>query len=325
MNQTTTPPAGNGNGNKQQVSVVRSYLRDPAILADIANALPRHMTAERMARVALTALTRTPLLEQCTPQSFMRCLLDLSAWGLEPDGRHAHLIPFKDHKRNIVECTLIIDYKGLVQLAYRSGQILKIHADVVYEGDVFEYNLGEVTKHTPWPFRLGFERPEERGNIIAVYCLVKLKNGSTKCEVLTRDEVEAVRKRSKAGQSGPWVTDWSEMAKKTAFRRVSKWLPLSSEVLEAFDKDDDKIIDAVDHAPVVQQGSRSDALGSKLAEMMSQSEEEPKGIEHQSEQEPFVPKQEQKTEEAKHPISEQLQKAKAKQAKPVQGELLGDA
>jgi recombination protein RecT len=156
---------------------------------------------------------------------------------------------------------LIIDYKGLVELAYRSGVVRNIHADVVREGDIFDYSLGTVTAHTPWAFRRDGVKPNEAGEVFAAYCIVTLEGDCKKCEVMTREEIEGIRKRSKAGTNGPWVTDWNEMAKKTAFRRVTKWLPLSAEIHDAFDKDDEQYA-TVTTAQV--NGSRSDALVGKL-------------------------------------------------------------
>lgn len=260
MSTAVTNNGNKPNGTPRAMSI-RDYLKSDSMAAEIAKALPSHMKPERMMRVALTCLTRVPKLAECTPESFMQCLLSLSQWGLEPDGRRAHLIPFENRKRGIVECTLIIDYKGLVELAYRSGVVRNIHADVVREGDIFNYNLGTVTAHTPWAFRRDADRPEKSGEVIAAYCVVTLEGDCKKCEVMTREEVEAIRKRSMAGNSGPWVTDWNEMAKKTAFRRVSKWLPLSAEIHGAFDKDDEQY-QVVQQAPAI--GSRSDALVGKL-------------------------------------------------------------
>jgi recombination protein RecT len=231
---TTTTPATAADKPKTQLSI-RDQLNNPAMLAQIQRALPGHMTADRMARVALTALTRVPKLAECTQASFFKCLLDLSAWGLEPDGRRAHLIPYGR------ECTLVLDYKGLVELCYRSGYVKDIHTDVVRQGDTFVYTLGKIQQHTPFAFRLDAEKPETAGDIIAAYCIVQMKDDATHQEVMTKQEIDGIRSRSKAGNSGPWQTDYAEMAKKTVFRRASKWLPLSSEVIEAFDKDADTL------------------------------------------------------------------------------------
>lgn len=211
---------------------IRAHLESDALKLTLSKVLPKHVTPDRMARVAITALTRTPMLADCDQASFFRCLMDLSQWGLEPDGRRAHLIPFRNNQKGVVECQVIIDYKGLVELCYRSGYVANIHADIVCENDDFEFDRGEVIKH-----KINFR--QERGAMYAAYAIVTLKDGTKKCEVLSRQEIESVRARSKAGKSGPWVTDYSEMAKKTAFRRVSKWIPLSAEIRDAVLDDDD--------------------------------------------------------------------------------------
>ncbi len=214
---------------------IKQQLNNPAMIEQIRKALPSHMSAERMARVALTALTRNPKLAECTQASFFKCLLDLSAWGLEPDGRRAHLIPYA------TECTLVLDYKGIVELAYRSGYVKDIHCDVVRAGDVFVYSLGKIQQHTPYAFRLDESKPAEAGEIVAAYCIVQMRDEATHQEVMTRQEIDAIKGRSRSGNNGPWKTDFAEMAKKTVFRRASKWLPLSSEVVEAFDRDADSL------------------------------------------------------------------------------------
>jgi len=191
----------------------------------VALALPKHLTPERFIRVAITALTRTPKLAECDPPSFFKCLLDLSAYGLEPDGRRAHLIPFNNNKLGIVECQLIIDWKGLVELAKRSGDVKSWRAETVCEKDVFSWRNGEVEHVIDWR--------QPRGEVQAVYSAVTLDDGFVDYEVLTKDDVESIRKRSRSSQSGPWVTDWAEMAKKTAIRRHSKRLTLSPEFHEA--------------------------------------------------------------------------------------------
>lgn len=198
-------------------------------------ALPKHLPPDRFIRIALTAMTKTPKLLNCTESSLMTCLLDLSQLGLEPDGRKAHLIPYG------TECKVVIDYKGMVELAYRSSMIAGIHADVVCEKDVFEYQHGTEAflKHRP---AIG-----DRGRVVAAYAVAKLKDGGAPFEVMGVDEVLAIRDRSQGWQaykakkvsSSTWGTDEGEMMKKTAFRRLAKWLPLTAEFMEAIDKDFD--------------------------------------------------------------------------------------
>lgn len=219
---------------------LRARLESNAFRDAVAQALPKHLTSDRFVRTAITAMTRTPKLAQCEQASFFGALMTLSQYGLEPDGRRAHLIPFENHKRGVIECQLIIDYKGLAELAMRSGLVSNIHADVVRTGDVFVYSMGRVRDHVPWFLRTDSQKPKDRGDVIAAYAIAEFKDGTTKSDVMEADDVEAVRRRSRAGNAGPWVTDWNEMAKKTVFRRLSKWLPLSPEFRDAVDVDDEE-------------------------------------------------------------------------------------
>jgi len=207
----------------------------------------------------------------CSPKSFFRAVFDLVQWNLLPNGRHAHLVPYGN------ECTLIIDYKGLVELAYRSGTISSIHADVVRNGDLFIYDNGKIMQHVPWFLRKD-NRPSEQGDVIAAFCDVRKKDGTSNAVVMSVEEIEAIRKRSRAGNAGPWKTDWNEMAKKTAFRRVSKWLPLSAEVRTAFERDDDRARDISSATP---QGAAQTPSAADFEQLLSgeqaevQSEPEP--------------------------------------------------
>jgi len=205
---------------------LKEIINSESMRAQFALALPKHLTAERFARVAITALTRTPKLADCTPASLMKCLLDLSAMGLEPDGRRAHLIPYG------TECTLIIDYKGLVELIRRSGDVISLRSETVCSKDEFAWTNGEISHSVNWR--------EDRGEMQAVYAEAVMKSGEKQSAVMTKAEIEAIRNRSRAGKSGPWVTDFAEMAKKTVVRRLSKMLPLSSEIMRHVEADDDQ-------------------------------------------------------------------------------------
>lgn len=204
---------------------IRDQISDEYFKQQIAVALPKHMTADRFVRVALTALLKTPKLLDCTKESVIECMLNCSALGLEPDGRRAHLIPYGN------KCTLIVDYKGIVELAKRSGDVAGVFAQTVCEKDDFQWENGEVTHRIDWR--------QDRGAVYAVYSTITFKDGSKQTDVMTRSEVESIRARSRAGSAGPWVTDWNEMAKKTVFRRASKWITLSPEVADALEKDGD--------------------------------------------------------------------------------------
>lgn len=211
---------------------LKELINSDSMREQFARALPKHLSPERFSRVAITALSRTPKLMECTPSSLMKCLLDLSAMGLEPDGRRAHLIPYNNRKQGTVECQLIVDYKGLVELIRRSGDVVSLRAETVCEKDLFTWKNGEIDHVINWR--------GNRGKVEAVYAEAVMKSGERQTAVMTHEEVEAIRKRSRSQQDSPWTTDWAEMAKKTVVRRLSKMLPLSSEIMDHVTKDDDQ-------------------------------------------------------------------------------------
>lgn len=207
----------------------------------IANALPSMLTPERMIRVALSAMSKTPLLLDCTQHSLMGSILTCAQLGLMPDGvtGEAYLIPFKNNKKKIVECTVIIGYKGLCTLAYRSGLVLSIQARAVYSDDVFEYELGlnEKLKHTT----KGCTDPTK---ITHFYSIVRMLNGGHTFDVMTIEAVNKVRDESAnykfayRKEDTIWHKNYGEMGCKTVLRRNLKYVPFSAEVSRAISQDE---------------------------------------------------------------------------------------
>lgn len=208
---------------------IRALIQSDTVKDQLVRVLPKYMTAERMARVACTAVLKTPKLLECRPESLLQALMLCAQAGLEPDGRNAHLIPYGD------QCQVIFDWKGLVALARRNG-VANIAADVVCEGDAFDWYRDAEGLH----FNHRVDWKKARGEVYAAYCIWK-DGEQFDGEVMTRSEIEGIRKRSRAGNNGPWVTDWNEMSKKTTIRRASKRWPLSPEAQEAFSADDDRL------------------------------------------------------------------------------------
>jgi len=231
---------------------IRNFITSDTVRAQMAMVLPKHLTADRMARVTLTAIMRVPKLLNCTQESLLNCLMQCSQMGLEPDGRRAHLIPFENKKKGIIECTLIVDWKGLAELAMRAGTIAKLHADLICENDEFSFDMGEILHH-----KINFRK--ERGQPYAVYAMATTKTGEKFVQVMTRAEVEAIRDNSqgwrafKAGYtySSPWQDAPGEMWKKTVFRRLSKWLVLSPEFRDAQEIDETTDLDATVMPPTI--------------------------------------------------------------------------
>lgn len=197
----------------------------------IAMALPKHLNADRIIRVAMTSIQRTPDLLKCDPISLVAAVIQSSQLGLEPDGilGHAYLIPFNNTKKGRMEVQFIPGYKGLIDLARRSGQVVSIGAHVVFENEPFKliYGYDEKLDHEPLP-------PSKRGaRRKGVYSGARLKDGSVHFEWLWAEEVEDIKSQSKARNFGPWKTHEDEMWRKTAIRRLVKYLPLSVELAKA--------------------------------------------------------------------------------------------
>jgi len=190
-------------------------------------ALPRHLTPERLIRITMTAWSRTPALQDCSPMSVLASVVQAAQLGLEPDNvlGHAYLVPFYNNKTKQKECQLITGYKGLLDLARRSGQIQAIDSQVVYERDHFIYRLGLDPKleHVP-------SEDDDRGKITHAWAVARFKDGGTQCEIMSRAQIDKIKASSKAADFGPWKTHYDEMARKTVLRRLCKFLPLSPEI-----------------------------------------------------------------------------------------------
>lgn len=202
----------------------------------ITKALPSAITPERFTRICMTAVTQNPDLGLCTPQSFAGAMLTAAQLGLEPNTPlgQAYLIPYNNGRTGTKECQFQIGYRGLIELAHRSGDLQSIEAHIVYENDEFEYELGldPVLKHKP--------AMENRGKIEWVYAVYKLKSGGFGFEVMSVEDINKHRdKYSQAARRGfsPWNDNWEEMAKKTVIKRVLKYAPMKSEFVTAMVQD----------------------------------------------------------------------------------------
>ncbi|CAI1208308.1 P33 [Serratia entomophila] len=221
----------------EKPTTLAGLLADPKIKAQMALALPRHMTADRLARIATTEIRKVPKLGSCDQASFLGAIMQCAQLGLEPGGAlgHAYLLPF-DKRQKVngrwetvsTEAQLIIGYRGMIDLARRSGQILSISARTVHVNDKFSYAYGlqETLEHVP-------SETGDRGELTHVYSVARLRDGGVQFEVMSRADVEKVRATSKAGGNGPWVDHFDEMAKKTVIRRLFKYLPVSIEMQRA--------------------------------------------------------------------------------------------
>ena len=202
----------------------------------IALALPKHVTPDRMARMALSALSQTRDMDTCTPASFIGCVLQCSQLGLEPNTPlgHVYLIPrrSKNLPRNTRECTMIIGYQGFMELARRSGLVTSIKGYVVRDGDEFRFSEGLDPELVHVPSDDG---DRDSRAITHAYAIARMKDAPPEFEVLSKSQIDARMKRSEtAGKSfSPWHTDYEAMAKKSAVRALWKWLPKSAEIAQA--------------------------------------------------------------------------------------------
>ena len=200
----------------------------------IMSIMPKHLTADRLIKVARVAISQNPRLMECSPRSLLQSFMTAAQLGLDIGGTlgSAYLVPFRNKKTGQYEAQFIVGYRGLIDLARRSGQIESIEARAVNEADKFEleYGLNPKLIHIP--------NLETSGNLKGVYAIARLKGGETSIEYMSKTEIDGIRARSRARDDGPWVTDYSEMARKTVVRRIAKYLPLTVELSEAIDKSD---------------------------------------------------------------------------------------
>lgn len=240
-----TKMSNGNNGAEKPLTVadqVGAYLNTEAMRRQIATALPKHLTPERLSRIALTTIRTTPALMQCTIESLLGAIMQAAQLGLEPGILgHCYFVPFNKNiapkgapAKWVKEVTFIIGYRGLIDLARRSGQITTIASYPIYSKDKFEcvYGFEQKLFHEP---SFG-----DRGELIGFYSYAITKDGGKFADVMSLDEVKRIRDRSKSKDNGPWVTDFEEMGRKTVLRRMCKYLPMSVEWQTLTREDEEK-------------------------------------------------------------------------------------
>jgi recombination protein RecT len=220
-----------------EMAKVKNYLQ--AVTPHLQQVATKVLTPEKITKIVTSAVSRQPMLLKAfqeSPHSILRCVFAATQLGLDPDSPlgQCYMVPFRNNKNGGKhEAQFIIGYRGLIDLARRSGNIVSIRSRVVREKDEFEveYGLTESIKHKP------FEGPGA-GKLRAVYAVAELKDGGIQYEIMWRHEIDAIKDRSKASKYGPWVTDYAEMARKTVIRRLSKYLPMSVDMARAIEHED---------------------------------------------------------------------------------------
>jgi len=204
-------------------------------------ALPKHLTGERLSRIALTEIRKNPKLLDCEPKSFIGAIMQCAQLGLEPGTElgQAYLIPFYNSKNKQEDCQFIIGYRGMITLARNSGQLQSINAQCVYSNEVFEfeYGINEKLKHIP--------SLAQKGEFIGAYAIAKLKDGGYQFLFVDKEKIYKLRdeqlskiKNEYAKKYSPWASCFEEMACKTAIRRLFKYLPISVELQTAISADE---------------------------------------------------------------------------------------
>jgi recombination protein RecT len=241
----------------RQVQSVKDLLISRQAGQQLAAVAARHMNPERMMRVVANAIRTTPKLQQCEPISFLGALMQCASLGLEPNTilGHAYLIPFdktldrgKSTERKITEVQLVVGYKGLIDLARRSGHITSIHAGIHYSDDATTGGLWEYEEGTE--AKLRHRNGDMAGKKQHAYAIAKFKDGGHAYVVLPWSHVMRIRDGSQGYQTAkkynklkdtPWVAHEDAMAKKTAIRALAKYLPLSVEFADAMTVDEQSL------------------------------------------------------------------------------------
>ena len=228
-NKIQNQVAVQNNGEKK---TMQAYIK--SMEGEIKKALPSVITPERFTRMVLSAISTNQQLASCTPSSFLGAMMSAAQLGLEPNTPlgQAYILPYKN--KGVLEAQFQLGYKGLIDLAYRSGEVELVQAHIVYENDRFECEYGLEPKliHVP--------ADKDRGNAVKVYAMFKTKSGGYGFEVMSMDDVRNhAQKYSKSFSSGysPWTTNFEEMAKKTVLKRCLKYAPLKSDFVKGVVQD----------------------------------------------------------------------------------------
>jgi len=241
------------NRDNSPVAVIRQNLT--AMAPQFQAALPKHISVDKFTRVAMTAIQNNPDLANADRNSLFGSIVRLAQDGLLPDGREAAIVMFGNKAQAMPMIA------GILKKLRQSGEVAKVSAQVVHENDEFVWTLGFDEDVTHNPPRLN----EPRGKAIGAYATAVLKDGSRLLEVMSLEEIEKVRAVSRAKGNGPWVSWWGEMARKTVMRRLSKRLPMSTDLVDELDRDETLPNDA----PVIEQAqpvSRLDALEQQIGD-----------------------------------------------------------
>ncbi len=279
--------ANNGNGGGNQLALVwnkdnlNGLLKKQDFMESLQSVCTKYLTPDRVMKLGLLAASRQPKLWQCTVASFLQAVIRGAELGLEFGGStgHGFLVPYRNGYlsrqagRDIYEAQFIPGYRGFIELAYRSGNVAFIDAQLVYEGDEFEYSYEYGMGKSPFihhkPQMMG-----KRGLLRCAYSVILLKGSDVpKIDYMTAADLEMIRDCSKSKDDGPWKTFAGEMQKKSIIRRSIKWIPTTAELTlaEEADNADFDLTRAVEGVP--QQLLGTAGTRNRMLAAMSQSAE----------------------------------------------------
>lgn len=245
------PAAQGGSFQKQLTNQFKNQFKA------ISSIVPKHVTPERLVRIGMNAVSRNPKLMECSPESIVGAVVNCGVLGVEPNLLgHAYIVPFYNNKINRMEAQFQLGYKGLIDLARRTGEMSNVYAHEVYEGDVFDYDYGlnKTLTHKP-------SGEDEESKITHFYAVYKLKDGAYDFVVMSRKQIEKHRDRFTKSQKngsvfGPWKDHFTEMGKKTVLIKLLKMAPISIEQQET-----QTILEGIHRDNSVSQVNENDGIG----------------------------------------------------------------
>jgi recombination protein RecT len=236
-----------------------------ALMPALVDALPSHMSADRFARIAMYCTKSNPKLMECLntdhgKSTLLGAFMQAAQLGLEPGVLGScYILPYRNRRENATEANFQIGYRGMVELARRSGEIRTLYAHEVCENDAFDMSFGVGGGLSHRPCLRG-----ERGEVIGYYAFAELADGAVQYEYWSREQIEKHRDKYSKGYaydktSSPWATEPDEMAKKTMIRRLFKMLPVSVELRGVFTGAEERtlkldagaVVDVTDDEPVI--------------------------------------------------------------------------
>jgi recombination protein RecT len=214
---------------KTRLAKIESWMNAPSTLARITAIAPKHQRAERIIKLAWFQIQSNPKLAECTPKSIAECVLTCAQLGLEPNSvsQHAHFIPFNDRKAGTVVCTLVPGYKGLIDLAMRTGRFVTFRAQVVRTGDEFDHQ-----DEPPLLYHKRAEVEDLESDILYAYAVAVHNDANhyRSFHVCSTAYIDTVRARSRGKNAQGWVSHYPAMAMKTALIRHLKYIGSSVEL-----------------------------------------------------------------------------------------------